>query len=522
MAYKKYIKKNRKQGRNINRVFYKKFVLFLFGIFLIIALIYTILFFNEKISGKAVLNLETIYQEEQPLEGALKLFLKEGELVPADSKIIFENSGNEYEYLLSELVSDETAEGNFYVEGKSITGSGLGYGVKGKKEVYPVVDFELNIYSSKEAEKSEKKAEDAEQEKEKKEEGDSELFTSEDSTESSGAEEETEEQGEISDEVEEVESVEEETEEQETGAEQVQVSSENIGQESSLNAGESLSEEEVESSEETETEEAGEGETEEADEAPAETPITGNAISNFFNMFSNFFLSLTGQVSMEFETTMSGEVSADKAFVYDLGEGQTAEIVSSTQDVDMKIKNNQVIITTDYSVKEDGFGKDYLKDKGKELVIDLSKLNLIFEEEELNIKLVYESNEIVSMSTLLIEGDKEIKKIDKNVTNKSKPFADKGFLELNEKDKEILYDKFGNASLKTTKAEVVNGRLVVRYELGSYWRENSYDYFGEVDEILEIQMKEDRIKLIKDLVDKFSEEEASSQIIGELVKDYKI
>ena len=183
MAYKKYIEKDGKlygpyvyHSRRVNgkviseyrgagkKFNYKAFFLIFFGIFLVTALIYTIAFSKENLSGRAVLDLKANYQENQPLEGNLILSLKEGELIPASSKVIFENKGNFFEYPLNDLVSEEPNEGNFYVKGKSVSGEGLGYGEEGTKKIYPIVNFKLYVYSEKFSEEVPTEGKSAEEE----------------------------------------------------------------------------------------------------------------------------------------------------------------------------------------------------------------------------------------------------------------------------------------------------------------------------------------------------------------------
>ena len=48
-------------------------------------------------------------------------------------------------YSLSDILGVDGKEGNFYVEGKELSGSGLGYGVEGEKIVYPEISFKLKI-----------------------------------------------------------------------------------------------------------------------------------------------------------------------------------------------------------------------------------------------------------------------------------------------------------------------------------------------------------------------------------------
>ena len=116
----------------------KKIVGVSLGVLFLTVLIYFFGFFGfsfNNISGNAILDLSANYQEGQSLEGVLTLSLKEGELIPAYSKILFKTPEKIEEYDLTEFIMDDLIEGNFYLEGQSISGNGLGYGVMGKKPI---------------------------------------------------------------------------------------------------------------------------------------------------------------------------------------------------------------------------------------------------------------------------------------------------------------------------------------------------------------------------------------------------
>jgi len=166
MAYKKYIKKDGKlygpyiyESKRIggkvvseyhghkNKINLKRFLWIFASIILISGLTYFLSTFNFiGLTGKAVLNQELNYSENQPIRGNLNLLLKQGELIPYSSKLIIENSGQSYEYDLNELISNKPAEGDFYVDTTDIFGTGLGYGIKGEKKIYPEITFVLEIY----------------------------------------------------------------------------------------------------------------------------------------------------------------------------------------------------------------------------------------------------------------------------------------------------------------------------------------------------------------------------------------
>jgi len=481
-------KKNIKKRKFCRPYVYYGLWIFL-GLLLIVALVYGVTLFKNNISGGAVFEIQADYQEGQPLEGNLRLSLKEGELIPSSSKIIFETSGQKYEYDLSEVVSDDLVEGNFYVEGASIIGTGLGYGTKGTKTIYPKVYFTLGVYSQTSSEEDE---EDEEEEVEEEE-----------------VKEDEEEEEEITEEIEPEEEVELEVQVEEEPEEEVEVEEEQI------------------------------------------TPITGNIISrlsegvsNFFlgltkllRKISNFFLGLTGRVSLEFETEVEGEVLSDQPFTYNLQEGQTAEIVSSSQSVDLDVENGVATVTTSYSEEEQGFGEDYLGDSKKVLDIDLSGLDLIFGQEELKISMVYEEEEIVSLTTPLKEGEvikdealeeefedetfeeeeeseDETLEEEEEVENETEEIIEELTSDLTNKERETLVEKFGNTSVKIIKAESVGERIIVRYGLGGYWIEYSYNADAKD---LDSLMEADRIKWLKDIVNTLSQKETIPEENEELI-----
>lgn len=161
MVYKKYIKKDGKlygpylyESHRINgkvtseyhgadNSASKKFLWMGIGLFVLVILICSFLYVKGRFTGQASLNLDTNQVEGKSLEGLLEIELKEGEFIPASSKVIFETSNQKYEYELKDLVSETPSVGEYYVEGESISGSGEGYGIKGTKVTHPTIYFTL-------------------------------------------------------------------------------------------------------------------------------------------------------------------------------------------------------------------------------------------------------------------------------------------------------------------------------------------------------------------------------------------
>src|SRR3989304_5266083 len=165
MAYEKYIKKDGKlygpylyQSKRIDgkvvseyhgqkKVDYSKYFLFAFGALALFILFYFFATSERNITGNAILNLDATYVEGQPLEGKIRMSIQEGELIPSSSKLVLDNNGKLFEFDLKNLTSESTLDGNYYVQNKALSGSGEGYGIAGRRDIYPKVSFMLSILS---------------------------------------------------------------------------------------------------------------------------------------------------------------------------------------------------------------------------------------------------------------------------------------------------------------------------------------------------------------------------------------
>lgn len=428
------------------------------GIFLVVALFYGFGFLGTQIAGKVIFDLDANYVEGEPLEGVLSLSMREGELIPASSKIVFETSGERYEYDLADVVSGQVVDGSFYVEGASVAGEGEGYGVMGEREVYPSVSFVLDVFQKKESVSSGESSEVLEEEV-----------------------------------VEENDSVE--------------------------NVSEKIVPEEEVTEEEIPVEEAPE------EDAPESLPITG-------------------QVSLGIKIKIDGQVSVEDSFSYNLQEGESVEIKTGSvkagstklsEDVlSLDVSGTTVSVTTDYSEVEQGFGEEFLGGEGVSLDIDLSGLNLVFGQGDLKVSLVYGEEEIVSLTASLQEdavsparddsGEPEseeilevLEEVEVNITEVVVVSTEPK--NLSEVQIRALMNEFGNVVVETTKSELVGDRLVVRYELGKYWIEYSYDY---EDEDIESLVKAERIAWLSDLANALVERVGFVEKVEEFGGDFDL
>jgi len=536
MVYKKYIKRNgrlygpyiyhskRVDGKVVSEYRgqkdfseHKKFIWIFLGVVLLLGLVYGFSTLNKGFSGMAVFDMDANYMEGQSLNGLLAFSLQEGELLPASTKVIFENFGQVYRFDLSEIVSDDLVNGNYYVKGKSFSEQGWGYGVQGVKNIYPELTFTLDVYSTQTGPVSQEVLGNALEENLEDiqvEESGTEIVneTSENNT---NIEETVYENNTNVEKNETIPIIEDNFNKSQ---ENIDIIPEEIINETPENE-DVVSESEPEVLEET-IEETTETEPEVVQEESESTgaSITGGVIGTIFKGVSNFFLSLTptGKVTdgeiVEVKK-IHGVVSGENSFEYNLEVGQSARILSGTVKVEgekisdnnlkLEVDGNKVIVTTNYAKVERGFGSEYVGGDSKQVYINLTQLGLVFEPGELKTKLVYGDEEIVSMRAYLsdgkiIFGDKVVEEVPETEI----------FVEgvLTDEERAILLKEFGNAPVSATKMEVFNGRLIVRFELEDNWIEYSYDYAGEVTPELEVEIEADRITWLKDIARKLSNE----------------
>lgn len=293
----------------------------------------------------------------------------------------------------------------------------------------------------------------------------------------------------------------------------------------------------------TEQQQPEETQTETPQEPIPETPTepAQEESSGLLEVISNLFLSLTptGNVITESEKEVQGSVSSGNTFTYTLQEGERAELKHrsvrtasgqlSEDSVLLTTEGNLVSVSTNYSEKEEGFGSSYSGEKIKELRINLNELNLLPEKGELKVGIFYEGEELVSMETVIGEGQvsseseiivqekKEQEQIPispiiptNNETVNATDIIETEFnitipeLELTGQEISVLEKEFGNISLQVKEEKIKNGFIIIRYEL----REDTwvnYSYSSDLDNsTLNLFMQQDRIKWLKDLAKKYS------------------
>jgi len=453
-------------------------------IFLIIILILIIVFYYQgRITGDVILGVETTYLPDENLDGTMRVLLRQGELIPADSIVLINVAGQENEYILSELIDNNFVDGDFFAEDTEISGTGEGYGVAGEAEIYPDVEFVLKIV----------------------EEGE---VSGGGSGVGGGSEEET--------------PTEETTEEEQPSGSSITGGTTEEPVEEETTTGETTEEssEPTETTTETTTEEGGEEtKTEETTTEESSEPTEQSTSP------------LTGGVVMQVEDNIEGTVNADSEYTYNLESGQTVELVSSSQDVEIVVENGVVTVTTDYSEIVKGFGQEFLGDYDYEFEIDLSSLEIPVKEGELSVSLSYTEQEIVFVSSVLSVEEPDQSVVSKDLEEEIKAAINESVeevvveaivnYELTEEELFVLKTETGTSEVEITKADVVDGRLIIRFEVGGYWLENSYDYSGDESSVKE-QVELDRVKWVKRLAGVLLEEGAEIEEIEGFVGSYGV
>ena len=91
---------------------------------------------------------------------------------------------------------------------------------------------------------------------------------------------------------------------------------------------------------------------------------------------------------------------------------------------------------------------------------------------------------------------------------------------LTEAEKQMLINEFGDANVES-EVSLFNDKIIVRYEFGEMWIENSYDS-DLFEEELKEQMEIDRLKWLRDILSGISEEEVVEEELEGFEESYSI
>ncbi|MBP7708471.1 hypothetical protein KA107_02205, partial [Candidatus Pacearchaeota archaeon] len=359
---------------------------------LFILIIFGILgFLAYQSTANATFDVQKVTYSEGVINGIVKFNIKEGELIPTDS-IVRISLGNETrEFLLSDLTTKKTLQGSYYAEGKTILGSGEGYGVIGKKISYPVVNFDLAI--SQESTNSALDIPIAE----------APTSSNETTSDSSGS-------GNI--ESSPIETPAEETPAEsppETPAESPPVAeSTPVGSSSADSSGSPSTGATTSDSSSSDSSSSDSSSSDSSSSSSDGGGITGNVIAE----------------AQEDYLKVSGEASKDHEFVFLLEPGQKVSLLGgsvkqgkdSLADGIVKLdkQEGKVVVTTNYQFVEEGFGEDFLGKINQIMTFDLSLLNITTPEETLTVELEYNNTTLAMASAKVYVNQSEL--VQQNVT----------------------------------------------------------------------------------------------------------
>ena len=468
---------------------------------------------NSSLTGNAILSLSPESALGENLRGNFIISLNEGELIPADSSLIVSSGNFTKSFILFDLVSNEPAEGNFYLSSVNIEGNGKGYGKPGKLENDSEVSFTLEITK-----------------------GDNSNVNVDNSASASVSGNESNDNSKAN-------SVSNETKDNNAGN-VIDNSEGNLGGNESNN----ITNNPIEDVKDNNVKEASVQEN---------SNVTDSSTSG---------VGITGSAVKETSREIKGKVSKNSPMNYDLESGETVKVVDSSQDIKTEIDGNKLIVTTEYSDVKEGFGKDYFNSDGDKynLEIDLSKLDFLAEDNNIRISLNYgdkelfsansninsvsnnqtgnsnqtgnensieinttESNSTINNSTIVVNATTNITtNVTTNITtnvsvNVTKIVENLSFYDLTENEKTLIKSKTGKEQIDIVKSQIVNDRLVIMYQIGDYWIEKTYDSNIAKDE-LDIQISIDMAKFAKYLAKTFGTIEENPETVKEYLGNYSI
>ncbi|MFA5992742.1 MAG: hypothetical protein WC796_03485 [Candidatus Pacearchaeota archaeon] len=165
-----------------------------------------------------------------------------------------------------------------------------------------------------------------------------------------------------------------------------------------------------------------------------------------------------------------------------------------------------------FTVKIEGYGYGYgispenQDQKEYEININLSSLNLNISSKEITASLEYNGTEIASINTTLNTVDETNPNIDSNETLANTTVNNTNSTDqytLTTEELSIIKENTGQEQVKITKSQEFHGRLIIRFEIGDYWLENSYSYPNQNNEDLKKQIEIDRKIWLKNLAKEF-------------------
>ncbi len=396
----------------------KKNYFFILGIILIIGFSFVFYFIGKGVffspDFKAIeINLDKEnYNAGEQLKGNVLLNLRQGELIPIDSKVMITFEGIEKEISVGENVGVDKNKGTYYLTNGELIGSGEGYGIAGTKEIYPEIEFELILT---ETNGGEVNADSEENVSDGVIGGGGDGESSGGGNEGPAIEENTgetlpeNEEGQIPIVSEETPQTQTEPEEAPTG----EVTLESVQPETGNSETVQETTQEATVSDTAESSSDNGGDSSPSGESSGGTESGGGEVNG-------------GEVSLSpNEEIISGKVRKGEDFIYEIKEGQLVKVKEgsvkvngeSVEDnlVELKIEDGKVIVSTTYAEIEEGFGEEFLGDEFLEIRINIDELGFIVNEEgSLDVGLIIGEREVLKTTKEII-----LREVNESIINQS-------------------------------------------------------------------------------------------------------
>ncbi len=521
LVYKKYIERNGKiygpyvyNSKRVNGKVISEYIgaeehkkknifpaLIIASVFIIAALSFFI-FLNHGISGNAVFNVQGKIINGSLSNGQLNFVLNEGELIPAGSQIIIENNGSSQTYNLSDLLSgNNISNGSFYLQGSSLSGSGKGYGLEGKETVYPTVNFRIELLNKMQNTQTNNSGFSGGSTQNNQSTVNSSLPASNSSNVTFIMPSNSTQKNQSSSNA---------TMNRTTlpGSSQGQ-NNQSIGVQNKTgnqNPPKSASNSTINPSK------TKQNETQISNSTPpavSTSQITGSVISGKINTTPQNIL------------VISGQASSGNNFIYN-SSGKSGIIISgsvnsqgenlSDNEIVLQNTGKEIVVSTNYSFTQNGYGKNFLGQNTKTYSIDLSKLNKQIKEGTVTVKLIYNGNEIASFSQDISNGSLLNPNLSSNNTNLS--------INLTASERETLLSYINESSVHA-EVSTYKDKYLVDLTYGPYSSEYSYSQNLNENE-LQSYIERDKTLWLKDIAASLTQTSPPRISSDNLSKNYSL
>jgi hypothetical protein len=505
-----------------------------------------LIFLNRGISGNVIFNVQGNVINGSLSNGKLNLVVNEGELIPASSQIVIENNGSSQTYNLSDLLSGESmSQGDFYLQGSQVSGSGQGYGLQGQEIIYPTVSFKIELLNASQNQTANSSLPAQPGSSPPTGSNNSSVRNSSNKTNQSNLtaiQKQTTGNNTISNNTNQTVVPNSSGSSQNNTAQKqnhnstnaIVIPSNTSSNAATQNAGttpaparENLTAQppantEPNANNQSPSQSTQNPPTEPSSSAPqnSSSSITGSVITSFITGL------ITGNSSNS--SIISGQASSGNDFSHN-SNGRLGVIVPGSvksgsknlSDNEVSIRNSgkNIIVSTNYSMTQNGYGAAFTGSGTKIYSIDLSKLSQQIKEGSLKVKLIYNGSEIASFSETISNSSIQAT-IANNKTNTSTLESSNISMNLTESEIKILLS-YVNLSSVSTAVSKYKDKYLVDFKYGPYNAEYSYPQ-NLSDNELQTYLERDKTLWLKDIANSLQETSPRKTLIGNMSGNYNL